>query len=121
MATTTIDLYAFGNRFAPRPPRLGKDLFPDDSGLVGPEKPDRPQGASLFADPSRSGLTGHYHRLPVGTPLPEGLGLFADGIDVDRASPHPPTHHTLHPAVALPADRFVELYSNLPWEYAGKL
>jgi hypothetical protein len=88
--------------------------------MVGPESPPLPLGASTFADPFRSRLTGHYHRLPAGTPLPDGLGGVADGVDANPMSHHGPTHHTIFPSVQVSMEQFVELFKNLPWEYAGK-
>ena len=79
------DLYAFGNRLRPRPPRVEgvdlkpgqrADIIPNANGLVGP---DTPGGASLFSDPAQAPVAGHYHVLPAGTELPEGLVLVADG------------------------------------------
>ena len=121
MADTPTDLYAFGPRGrGPRPPRPGIDLFADPAGMVGPEYPPAPRGASTFGDLARCPLHGHYHTLPAGTPLPEGLAVIADGVDVDPASPHGPTHHTVYPAVRMSFERFVELYQGLPWKYGGK-
>jgi hypothetical protein len=115
-----VDLFVFENRAGPRRPHPGQDLFPDAAGLVGPETPPRVNGSSSFADPTRAPLTGHYHRLPAGTVLPEGLAVVADGSDVDPGSPHAATHHTIYPATGLTADRFIELFLGLPWQYAGR-
>lgn len=120
MTVTPTDLYAFGNRSGPRRPQVNKDLFPDAAGRIGPETSPPRQGMSTFAQPLQTSLTGHYHRLSAGTPLPEELGVVADGVDVDQASPYPATHHTIYPAVQMPADRFVQLYLSLPWQYGGK-
>jgi hypothetical protein len=120
MAGTPTDLYAFGNRTGPRLPRPDLDLFADAAGNVGPEVPPEVDGASAFGDTNESPLTGHYHLLPAGTPLPEGLGVVADGRDVDPDSDQAATHHTIYPTVRMPLDRFAELFKNLPWCYAGK-
>jgi len=114
------DLNAFGNKSAPRAPRSGKDIFPDSAGDVGPELPPLPNGASTFGDPNLAPLSGHYHTLPKGTILPEGLGVLPDGKDVIPNSPHGPTHHTIFPTEKMHIDRFIELFMNLPWRYGGK-
>jgi RHS repeat-associated protein len=114
------DLYAFGNRAAPRGPRPSDFNLPDDSGTVGPETRPLPKGASTFGDPSVAPLTGHYHGIPRGILVPPGLAVAADGPEVVEGSPHPATHHTIYPVVAMPFGRFVEKFFELPWEYAGK-
>jgi hypothetical protein len=120
MQVTDKDLFAFGNRAGPRAPRLGQDLKPDPQGMLGAQ--DRPpwNGPSTFADVSWALLTGHYHRLPLGTTLPEGLGVAADGVDVDPTSPFAPTHHTIYATKQMTYDDFVTLYFGLPWQYGGK-
>jgi hypothetical protein len=120
MATTPVDLYAFGNRAGPRAPRLGRDIFPDAAGMVGPEDPARARGASTVADLATTLLTGHYHRLPAGTVLPGGLGVVADGRDVKPRSRHGPSHHTMYPTIAMPVKKFIELLKSLPWQYGGR-
>jgi hypothetical protein len=115
-----VDLYAFGNRAGPRPPRIGPDLVPDANGMVGPEAPPFPAGASTFADPLQAPLRGHYHRLAGGTPLPAVFGVVADGADVRPDSLHPPTHHTVYPVAAIPAAEFVRIFLELPWVWAGR-
>jgi hypothetical protein len=114
------DLYAFGNTQGPRPPRPGKDVFPDALGQIGPESPPFPNGASAFGDPKAAPLTGHFHRLPKGTHLPDGIKVVADGADVNPRSPHPRTHHTIDPSKPMPYNDFVEKFMKLPWEYVGK-
>jgi hypothetical protein len=121
-----VDLYAFGNRSGPRPPRPGdgvreRDLVPDASGHIGPESPPFPRGASTFADleQARQLLRGHFHRLAAGTPLPEGLGVVADGRDANARSENPPSHHTIYPTLRMPVARFLELFLGLPWAYEG--
>ena len=115
-----IDLYAFGNKAGPRPPRSGTDVFPDVGGILAPQTPPFPEGASTFANPSQAPLTGQYHRLPAGTELPSGLDVVADGLDVNVASGHPATHHTIFNTVEMAFDRFVDLFASLPWQYGGK-
>lgn len=120
MPVTPRDLYAFGSRSGPRGPRPLIDFFPDSSGMIGPEAPPNPQGASLFADPAGCPLQGHFHVLPTGTLLPVELEIVAYGVDVDPQSPHPASHHTLYPKSALPTVRFLDFFNRLPWKYAGK-
>jgi RHS repeat-associated protein len=117
---TPTDLYAFGNTTRPRPPRPGKDVFPDDFGNIGPEYPPFPQGASTFADPSKAPLTGPYYGLPAGTMLPDGMSVIPDGVDINPLSPNLETHHTLYPSTEMPYNEFVRLFQNLPWNYVGK-
>ncbi len=120
MATTPADLYAFGNRSGPRPPRLGIDIAPDAAGMVGPESPPLPRGMSTFADLAHAPVKGHCYILPRGTQLPPGIGAIADGVDVEPKSKHRPTHHTLYPVMRMPADQFLALVLSLPWRYVGK-
>ena len=61
--STTADIYSFGNKSAPR-------------------------GASNVLDVNSAPLSGHYHMLPAGTQMPDGLDIIADGIDVIPNSPH---------------------------------
>src|SRR5207245_517808 len=109
MQVTPADLYVFGRRSGPRPPRLNVDVFPDHAGLLGPQGPKDPLGASAFSDPLRTPLNGHYHKLPVGTILPAGLEVVADGTDANPNSHHSPTHHTFFPTVTMGAAEFIEL------------
>lgn len=118
MALTPVDLFAFGSKSkGPRSPRMGIDFFPDEEGMVGPEVAD---GASTYADPTKSPLTGHYFRIPAGTELPHGLDVVADGQDLRPDSEHQPTHHTIFPVQRMKWERFVELFEKLPWQYVGK-
>lgn len=115
------DLYAFGGKtVGPRPPRVGTDVFPDADGMLLPQTPPFPNGASTFADPGKASLTGPYHRLPAGSELPPGLDVVADGLDVNLASPHLETHHTIFNTVEMAVDRFFDLFANLPWQYGGR-
>jgi hypothetical protein len=118
------DRYAFGNTQRPRPPRIAgynlepgqkADIIPNEAGLLGPGTPG---GASAFGDPSQAPIAGHYHVLPAGTELPEGLQVVADGADV--GGPHSPTHHTVRPSRDMTPLEFLELYNGLPWQYGGK-
>src|ERR1700693_1757642 len=83
-----VDLYAFGPRSGPRGLRVGVDIHPDEAGMIGPESLPFPAGASTLGAPQMAPLTGHFHRLPKGTPLPDGFGTAADGVDVQPHSNH---------------------------------
>jgi hypothetical protein len=120
VTVTLCDLFAFGNTKRPRPPRVNKDIFPDDLGMLRPGDAKDACGASLVGDPQQAFVAGPYYRLPAGTVLPDGLGLIADGSDVDPDSQHGPTHHTLFPAKAMSAVDFVALFLQLPWQPGGK-
>lgn len=78
-------------------------------------------GASAFGDVNQAPLAGHYHTLPAGTPLPNGLGLIADGSDIYQSSRRGPTHHTIYPTRDMSFDEFSRLYQSLPWQYGGKI
>jgi hypothetical protein len=119
-AATLVDLYAFGSKARPRAPRRGIDLIEVVPGQVGPEKPPFPRGASTFADPQQAHLSGHYHRLPQGTLLPDGVQVVADGRDVHPESPNDPSHHTIYAGNPMTPERFIDGFLSLPWEYAGK-
>jgi hypothetical protein len=120
-ARAPTDLHAFGNLQGPRPPRAGVDFDVDDAGRVIAQGGALPRGASTFGDPHQSGLTGQYHRIPEGTEMPRGLGVKADGSDVIPDSPHPPTHHTIHPTESTTPEEFTQKFKSLPWEHAGKI
>jgi hypothetical protein len=122
--TVPVDVYAFGNAHEPRPPRITDlkpgqlpDLPVDAEGMVDPAAGE-PCGASTFGDPSMAPLSGHYHRLPAQTQLPDGLGIIADGVDVGGNLP--PTHYTLVPTRRMTPEEYLQLYRRLPWHYAGK-
>jgi hypothetical protein len=93
---TSIDLYAFGKTVSSRPPRLGKEIFTDEFGNVGPEMPPLPNGASTFAYPRMAPLTGHYYKLPAGSQLPGGVSVIADGVDVNPLSSNPAGHNIIY-------------------------
>jgi RHS repeat-associated protein len=122
---TTQDLSAFGKKTGPRDPRIQgynlkpgqtPDMVPDANGMVGPTEP--PTGASTFADPNQAPVGGHYHTIPAGTELPEGLGVNPDGSDVGGSQP--PTHNTIYPTQEMTPEEFVDKYQALPWQYGGK-
>ncbi len=120
MQVTPVDLFVFGKRAGPRPPRPNIDVFPDQSGWLYPQDPASAFGASAFADPLQTPLHGHYHKLVAGTVLPEGIQVVADGADVNPNSNHGPSHHTFFPTVTMDIAEFVALFLGLPWIYAGK-
>jgi hypothetical protein len=122
-ARTSEDLYAFGSKTAPRPPRPVQDFgVPSPDEPVGPFVPGPPTdavpGASTFTDPKQAPLTGNYHSLPADTPLPPGLGIHADGQDAGGTAPW--GHRTVYPSTRMTVSQFQELFSNLPWTWAGK-
>src|SRR6476620_5222201 len=110
MKVTTEDLFSFGSATSPKLPWQGIGVFPDANGIVHPESPPLPRGASTFADVNKAPLTGRYHRLPKGTILPEGLEVIADGSDVQARSTHEPTHHTIYPTSAMTEQQFCTLF-----------
>ena len=114
------NLAAFGNRDGPRLARKGKDVFPDETGAIKSGQLPLPHGISTFSTLVEAPLTGHYHILPKGTELPDGLGVIADGADVIPTSQHPAGHHTIYPTRAMNLDEFNRLIQSLPWTYGGK-
>ncbi|MDE5589892.1 MAG: DUF4157 domain-containing protein [Acetatifactor sp.] len=122
-AITPGDLYAFGNRAQPRRARPQQDFGVDSEEQdVGPEIPPFPKGASTFSNVDGAPLTGHYHKLPGGTQLPNGLGVVADGRDVhaDLLQAHGAGHHTIFPTVRMQVRQFNDLFTGLPWQYEGQ-
>lgn len=118
---TPRDLHAFGNRSRPRPPRaLGDFHLASEEEPVAPGELPLPSGASTFADPARAPLDGHYHVLPAGTALPEGLAVVEDGPEVVPESPYEPTHHTIYATRVMPYTEFRDKFLSLPWRYVGK-
>ena len=90
-------------------------------GMVVPQSGPLPRGASTFADPAQSGLTGVHHSIPPRTELPPGFGVVADGRDVVPNSPHPPTHHTIYPTTPLTPQQFIDGFMGLPWTRVGRI
>jgi hypothetical protein len=88
--------------------------------MVGPKAGPTFDGASTYSNIDFAPLSRHYHRLPAGSKLPEGLAVIADGRDIAPQSHHGPTHHTIYPTALMTFQRFVELYLGLPWEYGGR-
>ena len=88
--------------------------------MIGPESPPLPRGPSTFADPAKAPVSGHWHRLPQGTPLPEGLAVIADGLDVEPHSLNPESHHTIYPTKRMHVDEFIKLFVGLPWQHGGR-
>ncbi|WP_446697449.1 Tse2 family ADP-ribosyltransferase toxin [Thorsellia kenyensis] len=112
---------AFGNKSKPREPRAGKDIEVDANGMVKSQANELlPQGASTTLNPNNSPLSGHYHTIPEGSQLPEGLGIKLDGKDVIPGSPHAPGHATIFPTQDMSMDKFKELFNSIPWQYGGK-
>ncbi|MBL7496588.1 type IV secretion protein Rhs [Frankia sp. CNm7] len=110
-------LHAFGNTKGPRPPRTSDlDIGPD--GMLVPQRPPAPMGASTFGDPAQAPLSGHYHSIPADTPMPPGLAVVRDGVDV--GGPHLPTHATIYPTEPMTPETFTERFTSLPWQHAGK-
>ena len=124
---TSEDLYHFGRSPDGAAPIKGarhEDFgISNDSDVVGPYTPSAPTdevgAASTFIDAERSGLTGHYYRLPAGTDLPEELAVHADGEDVGGLQPW--GHRSVYPRIEMPYAQFQELFRNLPWEYLGRI
>jgi len=54
----------------------------------------------------------------VGTQLPEGLAVVADGSDVGGLMEA--THHTIYPTEPMSPEAFADQFLGLPWEYRGK-
>ncbi|MCI0422354.1 MAG: hypothetical protein L0312_24555, partial [Acidobacteria bacterium] len=89
-----------------------------ENGLVGPEIPPDVSGASTFANPEGAPPTGHVWKVERELILVTAvLGVWADGIDATPPGPHPPSHHTVYPTVALPPEIFVQTFLGLPWRY----
>ena len=105
-------LHAFGNMTSPRPPRAETDIPLDGEGFVNAqrERGKRPKGASTFGNVDLAPLTGHYHRIPRQTEMPEGLAVIADGAN---------THHTIFPTQRMLFLTFSDRFLGLPWKYGG--
>ncbi|MFD8915336.1 polymorphic toxin-type HINT domain-containing protein [Streptomyces sp. NPDC059575] len=104
--------------------RPGKDIDVDADGFVnGPTaeqlKSLDVQGLSTFdsvENASRIGLKGQV-RAPT-DPLPDGLGVIADGRGV--GGPRALGHHTIYPTRRMPFDEYVELIKGMNWQNIGK-
>ncbi len=95
------DLYRGGNASGPRLDnvRIGKDVFPNDQGLIGPSylgPQGEPPGISTFESPKGAK---NWWKLPGGTELPSGLSLINDHGD----------HWTLGPAWDMTEQTFKDL------------
>lgn len=111
------DLSAFGNKSAPRAPRL-TDMKVGTDGMLVPQRPPEPIGASTFADPSIAPLKGHFHTISEGTEMPRGLAVVRDGTDV--GGPNAPTHATIYATEPMPPEVFAERFLGLAWKYGGR-
>ena len=115
---------AFGNTTKPKGPRVGRDIHVDSNGMVKSQAGKKfPDGASVIIDTKlgeNKYLSGPYHVIPEGTPMPDGLGIKRDGVDVFTGSKHGPGHATIYPTRDMSIDEFKELFDSLPWTYAGK-
>jgi hypothetical protein len=100
---------------------MGIDSSYDERGAISPDRSPLPQGASAFADPTNSGLTGNYHRSAAGTELPEGSSVTSDGQDILAGSLRPATHYTIHVTQMMTTTQLSEQFLSLPWEYGGKI
>ncbi len=104
--------------------RPGKDIDVDADGFVnGPTaeqlKSLDVQGLSTFdsvENASRIGLKGQV-RTPTG-PLPDGLGIIADGRGV--GGPRALGHHTIYPTRRMSFDDYVGLIQGMNWQNIGK-
>ncbi len=104
--------------------RPGKDIDVDADGFVnGPTaeqlKSLDVQGLSTFdsvENASRIGLKGQV-RTPAG-PLPDGLGVVADGRGV--GGPRALGHHTIYPTRRMSFDEYVGLIQGMNWQNIGK-
>ncbi|MBU7584272.1 MAG: DUF4157 domain-containing protein [Nostoc sp. TH1S01] len=114
-------LHAFGNRTNPRNPRRGDDIQVDNDGNVAGQDEVAPlehTGASTFTDVNFAPLRGHYHYRELVEPMPEGLGVVADGREV--GGEHAQTHHTIYPRQKMTFDQFVDRFQQMGWQYRGK-
>jgi hypothetical protein len=118
-----VDLFAFGNAAEVRGPRPRDFGLTADEDLVGPFAPAAPSdeipGCSTFVDPARAQLTGYCFVLPVGTPLPAGLAVRADGEDCGGLAPW--GHRTIYPTLPMSFGEFRALVRELPWRRVGRM
>ncbi|MGW2952761.1 hypothetical protein ACWC96_21760, partial [Streptomyces eurythermus] len=115
-------LHAFGNKEAPKPVRLERDLHVESaSEIVGPFAPQSPTddtlGKSTFVYPELAPISGQFHVLAPDAVLPPGLGIHADGEDVGGSKEW--GHRTIYPTVAMTAGEFSTLVAELDWVWAG--
>jgi hypothetical protein len=111
------DLSAFGNRAGPRAPRpVDMEVGPD--GMLVSQRAPAPTGASTYTDPAQAPLSGHYHTIPEGTPMPPGMAVVRDGVDVGGLQPA--THATIFPTEPMTPGTFIDRFLGLPWQYGGK-
>ena len=116
-------LYAFGRSPSGSNPgprvRPGTDIYVDIDGMVDEQYPPFPSGASTFGNLDFAPLSGHYYYIPGDWPMPPGLGVIADGKDVNPASRLERTHHTIYPTERMLFVEFERLFKSLPWTYGG--
>jgi hypothetical protein len=123
------DLYAFGGRKDeghPRPPRAADLEASSPSDTVGPHQPTAPTdtvpGASTYRsveDGQREGLTGQVFRRPAEAPMPQGMGVHADGADAGGTAPE--GHRTVYPTEAMSLSDFQNRYTGpeMGWQWHG--
>jgi RHS repeat-associated protein len=114
---TQNDLHAFGNKEAPRAPRP-VDMEVGSDGMLVPQGPPTPTGASTFGDVGQAPLRGHYHVLPAGTKLPPGFAVLNDGVEVGGSSSA--THATIYNTEPMSPESFIQQFLDLGWSWAGK-
>ncbi len=118
---TPTNLHAFGNKAGPRAPRPEGDFHvAGEADAVAPGELPMPHGASTFGDPGHAPLGGHFHVLPAGTELPEGLAVVRDDPEAVPGSTYERTHHTIYPVRPMPFAEFRDKFLKLPWIYSGK-
>jgi hypothetical protein len=90
----------------------------DEDGMTIPQSGKDVQGASTTYEPLSSNLNGHYHTVPAGTELPEGLAVVLDGQEM--RGPRTPFHATIYAETRMSQDEFVNKFFALPWQYGGR-
>ena len=102
---------------------MGRDIHVDSNGMVKSQAGKKfPEGASVIMDTELEKidyLSGHHYSIPEGTPMPDGLGIKRDGVDVITGSPRARGHATIYPTRDMSIDEFKELFDSLPWKYVG--
>lgn len=76
-----------------------------------------PQGKSATTD-LNNGLTGQVHKIGD-SPLPEGLGIVADGSNV--GGPHKAGHHTIYPTRDMEFTEFNNKLKQIETTHVGKV